>query len=401
MIKTTKKKGLFPSFEELYDDYIQETIQKLKKYKDIEISAKILHHFKKPTFYYYCIVRKNSCSNPFNINILFCFEFIDGEIPYVTILTDFVQPSLNDNRNYYRCLIEENKYIFSLDNFQDLQDILEKMINGIENFLFYIKESLEINAFIFLGEYNFSHIYQINDFLMNKNYLNFYRIKILNENKNEEKYVIFTKLYFLIFDPLEDDKTLIKLIYKQKLRDLDFSLDNNYINNSLILNFSSESHENLEFILIDREKKIKNRKNEEKKEIQKGNSQKEIKVNNDKFDYTIIIKEWFKYLENIHFEEYNIVITNYKIIFNEFKKKKKLNIIEESKIHEYNKILEFYEKIIEFYENKKDINNSKRIHKFINNIIYICSELIDFSKNKNENENEYLLKIQKYLKAYK
>ena len=44
------------------------------------------------------------------------------------------------------------------------------------------------------------YLYQINDFLQNKNYLKIYRInEIIGNNKVEkEKYIIFTKLYFLL-----------------------------------------------------------------------------------------------------------------------------------------------------------------------------------------------------------
>lgn len=113
------------------------------------------------------------------------------------------------------------------------------MINGIENFLTYLNESIAINTFIFFGEYEYEHIYQINDFLQNNNILNFYRInEIINNNKNEERYIIITSLYFLIFEPLEEDKALAKLINSIKLKDLNLTFDKNEKNNSLILKLS-------------------------------------------------------------------------------------------------------------------------------------------------------------------
>ena len=153
----------------------------------------------------------------FKYDIVFSFEFINGEIPYVTILTDFIEPTLNDNRNYYRCLTKFHNYKFYLDKYKNQQNILESMINnGIENFLYYLYESKEINTFVFFGEYEYEHIYLINDFLQNKNYLNFYRINQIFGKIQEERYIFFTKLHFLLFEPLKNDKTLLKLIFYKK-----------------------------------------------------------------------------------------------------------------------------------------------------------------------------------------
>ena len=549
---------IFPTYDELYQEYLNKTVENMKKYAEINLSAKLLHYLNKPTFYYYCIIYKNTNINPFDTNILFCIEFIDSEIPYVTILTNFIEPTLNDNRNYYKCLSNEYKYKFSINDFKELEIILESIIQGIQYFLHIIKESISINAFIFFGEYEYNHIYQINDFLQSKNCLNLYRInELINNDITKEKYIIFTKLYFLLFEPLEKDKALIKLIFHKKLKDLDISLERNEINNSLILKFlSKELINDLEFIIIDRtrivENKIKpkykkqknnnhklilkdkikenhlnkiiinnnNQENEEKKinknndsiqeneekaikiyknnikenevskiieknskiheneekimnvcndnnkekeideiiknnnniqqnedkkinkynniienEVSKiiknnelkvensnkkvlidkfenntkiktnsiiiNNSVKETEVKKEKINYSKIIIEWFVYLDNIKFHQYDLIINNYTIIFNKYKTKLKLKKKKKSLIKECNNLIEFYEKLIEFYENKNNNNNKERIHKIISEIIYISSELISYSKNKNNKENEYLLKIQKCLKSYK
>ena len=89
------------------------------------------------------------------------------------------------------------------------------MIIGINNFLTFLNDSLKIKLFIFFGEYEYRYIYQINGFLQNKNYLNFYRINEIINNNEEERNIIFTKLYFLLFKPLKKDKTQIKLLFHQ------------------------------------------------------------------------------------------------------------------------------------------------------------------------------------------
>ena len=378
--------------EEKYEEYLKKVIDKMKKYKDIIILGKLLHYLEKPTFYYDCTVLLNTEYNPFDIDIQFCFEFIDGEIPYVTILTDFVEPPLNDNRNYYRCLSKEFTYKFSLDNLPEHEIILESMIKGIENFLTYLNESMAVNTFIFFGQYEYNHIYQINDFLKNRNYLNFYRINQINNKKNEEKYIIFTKLFFLLFTPTSEDNALAKLIFFRKLKDLNLEFDKNKEHNSLILKLNYKKFNNdVEFKIIDRKRKST---------IEELNLVEEDEDNNerdDKSDYSIILEDWFSYLDNINFKKYDIVLSKYKILFNDKKRNVKVNDMNPTKVEEYNKFIQFNENLISLYENLKNINNNKRIYKLISNIIYICSELVDFGNTQDGKENKYILKIRKYI----
>ena len=419
--------------ENLYQEYIIETIEYLKKYTDIKLFSKILHYLDKPTFYYYCTVIENTKINPFKKDIQFCFEFIDGEIPYVTILTEINEQLMNDNRNYYRCLTKEHNYIFHLDKFKTQKQILESMIQGIGNFLTFVNESLSINTFVYFGEYEFNHTYQINDFLQNKAYLNFYRInEIINKNQ-EEKYIFFTKLYFLLFEPLKEDKALIKLELCEILKDINISFDKNDIKDSLILKMSSPrfNEETIEFFLIDRKRNTKDKKeikeikednNKEKKDSinnenniedvkninenqnkineKKDNNMKQIKKI-EKKNYSILIKEWFTYLDMNDFKKYELVLEDYRMIFSGFRGNLNVKEGENDKIDKYNKYIEFYEKIVSYYENKKDKNNNNRIHQLIGELIYLCSELVNLAQNKKWQNNEYLLKVKKYINSYK
>ena len=382
--------------EEQYNESINKSIDKLKKYKDIKLSGKILHYLEKPTLFYYCTILSNNEYNPFDIDIIFSFEFIDGEIPYVKILTDFLEPSLNDNRNYYHCLTKDYKYKFSLDNFTKHEIILESMIEGIGNFLAYLSEAIALKSFIFFGEYEYDHIYNMNDFFQYKNYLNFYRINEIKKNKNklEERYIIFTKLYFLFFAPFEEDKSLAKLLFFQKLKDINFIFDKNEQKNSLILKMNNKKYKNdIEFVLI-------NRKREEKKEeLNLVEEDEEINEKNEKdkqSDYSILMNQWFLYQDNINFKKYDIVLSKYKLFFKDNKRKMKVKEINPNKIQEYNKYIQFNENLISLYEKINNTNN-ERINKMVSNIIYICSELVDYGDNQNGKENEYLMKIRKYI----
>jgi hypothetical protein len=307
------------------------------------------------------------------------------------------------------------------------------MVQGIGNFLNFVNESLSINTFVYFGEYEFNHTYQINDFLQNKAYLNFYRInEIINKNQ-EEKYIFFTKLYFLLFEPLKEDKALIKLELCEILKDINISFDKNDIKDSLILKMSSPrfNEETIEFYLINRKrfskekKEIKEIKEDNDKEKNDSNNNenniedaKNIKENknkiqgkkdnnmnqikeNEKKNYSILIKEWFTYLDMNDFKKYDIVLDDYRMIFSGFRGNLNLKVGENDKIFKYNKYIEFYEKIVSYYESKTDKKTNIRIHHLIGELIYLCSELVNYAKNKKWENNEYLLKVKKYINSYK
>ena len=84
-----------------------------------------------------------------------------------------------------------------------------------------------------------------------------------------------------------------------------------------------------------------------------------IKKKKPKFNYFILIKEWFIYIDNIDFSKYDIVVNIYQMIFNDYKENLKINDGNKNKIEDYNKLIEFYEKLIIFYENKKNKNKIK------------------------------------------
>ena len=384
--------------EEIYKQFILKTLNDFKDNKDIYITGKLLYYSSEPTLYYLVKVYKKTNINPFEQEILFSIEFINGETPYVSILSDCFEPTMNDNRNYFRCLTKEHKYIFYFNEYNISRIILKFMIAGIQNFLRVVKESIEIKHFIYFGEYEFRHVYQINDFLKNKN--KFYRIIEIDDNNREnELFIIFTKLYFMIFEPLEDDKNLIKLIFLKELNEIDFNYNKNEDNHSLILNLSETDYKkNLEFVLIDRKHiLLKTRKNFE---FDKEKNDKE-------YDYSNLIKEWFTYQNNniLLFKNYKSIIKDYRMIFNEYREH--MNLLElvtgkNLNFDECDKLIDFYEQLLEYYNSQnninKDNNNKERQIKLVSNLMYLCSELINFNKSQSD---RYLVTMKKYMNSYK
>ena len=383
--------------EELYQQFILNTLDDFKQNQNISVKGKILHYLPEPTFYYYINVLKKTNINPFDSNILFCVEFINGEIPYVTILTDFIEPSLNDNRNFFRCLTKEHNYIFSLNKYSEIRNILKIIILGIKNFLKYVREIIEINYFVYLGEYELRHIYQINDFLQNNNNILYRIFETNNNNEYFEKYIIFTNLYFIIFQPLEFDKCLIKILYITELNEINLIFDKNKENNSLILDLTETIYKKkLEFVIIDRKHILKK---------EQGNFNFGKEKNDIEYDYSSLIQRWFTHQNKniILLKKYNSIIKNYRQLFNE--NRDKLEIISGSiiSIEEFDKIIELYENLLKYYENKGENNleNNERIHEIISNLVYICSELVNYDKSKSRFDNKYLKKIKKYIDIYK
>ena len=384
--------------EEIYRQFILKTLNDFKENKDINITGKLLYYSSEPTLYYLVKVYKKTNINPFEKEILFSIEFINGETPYVSILSDCFEPTMNDNRNYFRCLTKEHKYIFYFNEYNISRIILKFMIAGIQNFLRVVKESIEIKHFIYFGEYEFRHVYQINDFLKNKN--KFYRIIEIDDNNREnELFIIFTKLYFMIFEPLEDDKNLIKLIFLKELNEIDFNYNKNEDNHSLILNLSETDYKkNLEFVLIDRKHiLLKTRKNFEF----------DKEKNDREYDYSNLIKEWFTYQNKniILFKNYKSIIKDYRMIFNEYREH--MNLLElvtgkNLNFDECDKLIDFYEQLLEYYESQnninKDNNNKERQIKLVSNLMYLCSELINFNKSQSD---RYLVTMKKYMNSYK
>ncbi len=179
-----------------------------------------------------------------------------------------------------------------------------------------------------------------------------------------------------------------------ELNEINFVFDKKNINQSLILDLNKTHYkDNLEFVLINRKQK------NNKKEDNIFNL--DYEEEEDEFDYSSLIKNWFVHQNtNLNiFKKYNLIIKNYRIIFNESRDKLESAIGKNLDINEYNKLIEFYERIIEYNKNKNlDNNNNERLHKLISDIVNLCSELVNYDKTTN---NQYLMKIKKYLNSYK
>ena len=180
-------------------------------------------------FSFIIIIDENFPKNP---PIIYCY-YIDLNI------------NLNDRRDLLNSIIEKK---WMMDKAKiDCVDILLHIIEiKIPDFIFRLLYYEENKILIYYGKYYINEIYNINDFLKNKNIKIFKALTYKMNNKENIKYselnikyIIITDIYILFFDLMEDKpKNLAKLIFVGEIfqyntiERLDVDINNNIINNS-------------------------------------------------------------------------------------------------------------------------------------------------------------------------
>ena len=409
------------------ESYINSFIYKIKlKYNkseksddvNIHITGKILYYIEDLTILLFIYkIPKNAKENLFKKDIIFSFEFIEKKVPYVKAITNFVFPTLFDGRNFFGFLVNQNKYIFDSGKLDECEKIINDIINGIHKFILNLKENIDIKVLIYYGDYTLNHQYLINDFLINKTIINFFRINdidnkfssSLNDNANKNninnikinnlKYIIITQLYFLVFEPVNKNKSYAKLIQIYHLKDINIQIKANEkekdkksyyikitkdINNTLLIKFT----------LIHR-----NYLSKDENQISKNE---DIECD---YDSHIQFKNSFdEKKEELNYKNYLLVIKNSKNLSAMDEQKdlsKKKKFISENRCNDYKKFIEYYELLYDYYKKKKnEINVKDKLKEIFSKLTFFCVELITF-KDSNPKENLiYKSKLEKYSKFF-
>ena len=415
--------------------FIEKISKKLSINNKIHVIGKILNCseeeenedlYEKKTIYFAFNIFNNTEINPFTSDVLLDIELNQNKTPYAHIRNDFIIPSLNDNRNYFYCLTKEHDYIYNPKDLVKLEKLLIEITNsGIENFLFCLKENLEVNNFIYYGEYELNSIYNMNDFLENNKLIKFYRVnEVVHNGENlDERYIVVTQLYFLILRPLKKDKSFAQLIFLRKLRNIFFrykkSLSKKLNKKTFILYIqdvmsSDERIYNIEFMFIDRSRPpvINLDDDIEEDELKKNDiNNKNINTNDsntitkseeadvcDKYDK--FGQEIEKKQIEINFNKFNLVLGYYKPLFNrksDGSKVKLKGLDLKNRIIDYEKMFQHCEKIYHYYYNLHDIKKyKKRMDFYFTNINYLCVDLVSFYNSETINLQFYLDKIKYY-----
>ena len=212
-----------------YELFIESLELKINRdYNDyLIVNAKVLHDSEKVNLNFQILIYEDTKMNPFNNDILFNIEYIDGEQPYIQILSNFIKPTMYDLKNYYLCLSSKIDYIFDSSNLSYCQLSVEEIFKNIKFFLYHLKELDNFKIFIYFGEYNKKHIYQMNDFMRNREKLDFFRVNQIKEDQFIDKilYIVCTEIYFIVFEPIESNKSLGKILFYKKLSELEFHFE--------------------------------------------------------------------------------------------------------------------------------------------------------------------------------
>lgn len=157
----------------------------------------------------------NILNNDLKFNIILDENFPESK-PIVNCLTNLIYPSLFDNRNLLSGIIKHNWSSSSR---------VDDIIDGIPYFIMRVNDNFYLNILVYYGEYQIDKIYSINEFFLNED-INVYRCFQYVQKKNKsskhkrDRYIILTDIYFLLFDPLPNQKDQSKLLFWGDIRQL-------------------------------------------------------------------------------------------------------------------------------------------------------------------------------------
>ena len=424
-----------------------------KKYNNLlRTQGKLLHETEHINILYYIFINKSTEINPFEVDIEMSVEFIEKEPPYIQILTNFLEPTLYDLKNYFLCLTKKTDYIFEYKYLGKCQIVFLDIISNIQPFLFYLYNCELFKTFIYFGEYHLNHIYHINNFLKNDEALDFFRINRTENSKlfNKILYIIITELYLLVFEPENNNKSLGKILFYKKLSEISIQfeevncLENDKIKKKLKLIISDikmkilfkedcnkENSINEEIKIVESDYNI-NKKDLKNNNKNLKNHNNEHSINNInklvnpliaedrknknifcyKFEFLFIntdenkdnIQVEYEYFKKfglkklvLNKKEYKNIISPYFLLFNCLNSIDIKNYSLEENKDEINKLIEYNEKLFQKYFRR--INNIEKIilNNAIKNIIFLCSEMTSCLINDDDTIiNFYVEKLKKY-----
>ena len=365
----------------------------------ININGKILYYLSELTIIYFNYkMTKDSKNNLFGKDILFGFEFVENKIPYIRALSNFTNPSLFDGRNLFFCLTNGyySNYIFDKNNLEELDKVIETIIIGINKFIINLNDNKNIKVLIIYGEYYINRIYLMNDFLMNQPILNFFRIfEFTNNNKNKElKYIIITNLFFLIFEPVKENKSLGKLIHIFYIKDVHFVIENNSKNkndtktNNYYFKINKDINNIIEIKFILTSGGYQGKKVSLKDGIE------------TEFNDYLTLKNILNEKQNeINFGDFLLVIKKSRNLYavNETRDYSKKKFISQNRCNDYKKYIEYYEILYDYYKQKENIDKAK-LKEIFSCLTFFCVELITFKDSDPKENLIYKSKLEKYSK---
>jgi len=341
---------------------------------EIEIQYKILNN--KNTLIYLFYFPKTKL-NLFYEKITFLIildEYIKK--PELKCLTNFLFPTIYDNKNFFELLVNKDEYIFD-EIYQQILPIIQEILTKLPRLINYLFFNIQIRTLIEYGKYYEGKTYELNDFMQN-DYLKFFKaIQLLNKNIKENIYIIITDTNLLILKPDEKIKNKGKLIHSYNLyhdlKSFEKTIFNKKLNKEfIILEFNNE---NLEIFL------------------QNNNNEMFIKCLTNKKQ---LLKERYDIIIN---NDTNKFICNYLDING--KKYKKINKIHKNDFKEINNLVKYKEQIYELFLSLEYMKDNEESKDFLNNLtkelIIYYEKIIELKSANNEDYSIYLNKMKKII----
>lgn len=140
-----------------------------------------------------------------------------------------------DNRNLLFSVITSN-YIVKIS--------FVEIVENIPFFLQRIYENNDNKIMVYYGDYSIDSIYEMNEFLVNKE-LNFFKTNQIyfsgNKQVTKNRYIVLTDLFFLLFDPEPNNLNLGKLLFLGDIRQLSSSKGHGDHSNHLVVEYKNLS----------------------------------------------------------------------------------------------------------------------------------------------------------------
>ena len=386
-IKTGKEKNILDSIKEQLKEKINNDVIYSN---NIYLYFKTLYNKKNKTYdklLIHCFYKKNKNNKKeYLFDIILSDNFNYNIFPKIYCQSLEIDKNINliDKRDLFDAITEKKYDNIIIKNIIDL--LLDIIIIKIPEFvkkIFFYKDN---KIFIYFGKYYLNELYNINDFISNKN-IYFYKVMTFKKDKNKEyiqlnmKYVIISDFYVLFFNLVNDNtKNICKLIFIGEINKincferLDFDNKiNNDENNDINISqdkiyidwISNEKNKKIVFIfsvLYDKNNKEKNPDFIDvvnKKQIFIGINYKLIIKDYNEFNYK---KEDLNELINLsnYLQKKEKYIGNLDIYIKEIKKIYQKIMKIAIKINKAEISLEYIEKIKNI--NKKDNIYNRRIH---------------------------------------
>lgn len=207
----------------------------------LEVTVKYLT--KSNTLLIYIMFLQSTDLNLTDEDILFSItlpSLFPDDAPYVCCLSNFIFPTLYDNRNVLQSIINHN---WTYNKYNLPFTPIEEIILHIPSFLKRISQDVNNRTLSLYGSYYLNTVYDINVFNTNEEHVSLYKINQFFNQKKMVAFIILTDINVLLFHPYKKTKlNQCKLVFCGEIRKMgNYSLSNQGNEQTVILKWDKDS----------------------------------------------------------------------------------------------------------------------------------------------------------------